>query len=253
MVQEAVRVEDVATTSAFGWRRLAGYAGAVAAVAHVAIGAGYRDVDAIVVAVTFGIALGLMRVRSGTVGLVVLLLAFANVAFWTVPATATNLDGGFGFAAIAVPGVMAVLSVAGLVATVGALTTRRQAAAGEAGALLLTVAAGLVLVVIVGLAALAGGAAIGAQPGDHVITTDRTAFSESEIVAQAGTIGVFVENRDYFWHTFTITELGVNLRVPIGASGRVTFEATPGTYEFVCAIPGHDRAGMVGTLTVVGD
>jgi plastocyanin len=90
-----------------------------------------------------------------------------------------------------------------------------------------------------------------AEPDDLVILSDSTAFSPSELVATTGTIGVYLENRDYFWHTFTISELGVDLRVPVGAAGRATFEAAPGTYEFVCAIPGHDIAGMVGTLTVV--
>lgn len=46
------------------------------------------------------------------------------------------------------------------------------------------------------------------------------------------------------------TALGVNLNVPVSAERRLDFHAPPGTYEFVCAIPGHAQAGMEGTLRV---
>ena len=32
----------------------------------------------------------------------------------------------------------------------------------------------------------------------------------------------------------------------------VAFFAKPGTYTFFCAIPGHEAAGMKGTITVTG-
>ncbi|MFZ0545529.1 MAG: cupredoxin domain-containing protein [Candidatus Promineifilaceae bacterium] len=39
--------------------------------------------------------------------------------------------------------------------------------------------------------------------------------------------------------------------VPAGESKTITFTApAAGTYKFVCTIPGHAAAGMVGTLTV---
>jgi plastocyanin len=252
MVQEVVPAADVRTRSVFGWRRLAVTAAVATAAGHVLIGAAYRDLDAIMVAVSCGVALGVTRLRRGTAGFALLGLAFANVAFWTVPATVTNLTGGSGFAAVAVPGVMATLSVTGLLASVGTLRTGRRGDGGEAATVMrVTVAAAAVLVLLLGTATLRGDGAVVAEPDDLVILSDSTAFSPSELVATTGTIGVYLENRDYFWHTFTISELGVDLRVPVGAAGRATFEAAPGTYEFVCAIPGHDIAGMVGTLTVV--
>src|SRR5690606_38080262 len=39
---------------------------------------------------------------------------------------------------------------------------------------------------------------------------------------------------------------------PGGCHPGGSFEAPPGEYEFVCAIPGHVEAGMVGTLIVEG-
>jgi plastocyanin len=39
--------------------------------------------------------------------------------------------------------------------------------------------------------------------------------------------------------------------VPAGESQTITFTApAPGTYKYMCTIPGHAAAGMVGTLTV---
>lgn len=76
------------------------------------------------------------------------------------------------------------------------------------------------------------------------------AFSETELKLNEGNVVVTMENKDLFWHTFTIEELGVDLRVPVGAELGASFEAHPGEYQFVCAIPGHVEAGMVGTLIV---
>jgi uncharacterized cupredoxin-like copper-binding protein len=35
-----------------------------------------------------------------------------------------------------------------------------------------------------------------------------------------------------------------------GADSTVTTTLKPGTYEFYCPVPGHEQAGMKGTLTV---
>ena len=35
-----------------------------------------------------------------------------------------------------------------------------------------------------------------------------------------------------------------------GASSMFTAKLTPGTFEFVCTVPGHEEGGMKGTLTV---
>ena len=42
--------------------------------------------------------------------------------------------------------------------------------------------------------------------------------------------------------------------IPAGASRTTTITfATPGTYLFICHLPGHEAYGMVGTLVVTGD
>jgi plastocyanin len=250
-VNDPARSTTVAATRSSPWRRLAIGAGVVAAGAHLVFAAGFRDLDPLFVAVSFAVALGVTRVRRGTLGFVLLTLAFANVAFWTVTATARNLVDDAGFVAAGLPATMAVLAGVGLIACVALLARRDDPSAGTAGARL-TVAGGCAV-----LLALLVGAALGSGtttiPEDaEVVIADRTAFVPEELVAAAGEVTVAFDNRDYFWHTFTVPELGVDLRVPVGATGLVTFDAEPGRYDFVCAIPGHEHAGMTGVLIVEG-
>lgn len=75
-------------------------------------------------------------------------------------------------------------------------------------------------------------------------------FSTTELSANAGQVTVVVDNHDVWWHTFTIDELDVDLRIPSSGKRQVSFTAAPGVYRFYCAIPGHTPLGMVGTLTV---
>jgi plastocyanin len=52
-------------------------------------------------------------------------------------------------------------------------------------------------------------------------------------------------------HNLTITDLGIQLNVGPGTRAEATLsDLPPGTYPFFCAIYGHARAGMVGTLIV---
>ena len=53
-------------------------------------------------------------------------------------------------------------------------------------------------------------------------------------------------------HNFDLKALGLFVDLPPGASGDVVIpsDAAPGEYEFICSVPGHAQAGMVGTLTI---
>ena len=44
------------------------------------------------------------------------------------------------------------------------------------------------------------------------------------------------------------------MSIPAGATRTttVTFD-TPGTYRYICHLPGHEAYGMVGTVVVTGD
>ena len=43
---------------------------------------------------------------------------------------------------------------------------------------------------------------------------------------------------------------GAGKIVPQGATSTFTVSLKPGKYEFYCQVPGHEQAGMKGTLTV---
>lgn len=81
-----------------------------------------------------------------------------------------------------------------------------------------------------------------------VRSTGRAVFGATTLSASAGTVGVAFRSADNFSHTFTIPDLNVNLVVNGGQTGRVTFDAAPGTYEFLCVVPFHDATK--GTLEV---
>jgi len=54
-------------------------------------------------------------------------------------------------------------------------------------------------------------------------------------------------------HNFDAPDLGLFVDLPAGgSSGQVVIpaDAQPGTYDFICNLPGHAPAGMVGTITI---
>jgi probable HAF family extracellular repeat protein len=51
-------------------------------------------------------------------------------------------------------------------------------------------------------------------------------------------------------HSFVIDELGISVSLAPGESADVVINAPPGEYQFVCDVPGHTEAGMVGVLVV---
>lgn len=69
---------------------------------------------------------------------------------------------------------------------------------------------------------------------------------------------VTIHNSGVTTHTFVINDhkndgkpnLNINVEVAPGATETVTINAPAGDYYFWCDIPGHEAAGMFGTLTV---
>ena len=86
--------------------------------------------------------------------------------------------------------------------------------------------------------------------GDITVTAEKVEFDPDGITAEAGTVGVWVDNRDGIHHTFTIEALDVDLEIPALKAKRVEFEAPAGTYDVVCTVPGHES--MTATFTVEG-
>lgn len=233
-----------------GWRRLARLTATVLLFAHLLVGAVLTDLDPVFIATGFAVALLLTRVRRGTAGWVLITISHANVAFWSTAATYSHLSSGGGSLATALASTMATLSVVGLVAGAVTLVRRSDPMVGQAGPLLTVTAGAMVLAALLLGAALSVGATVDIPADATAIVTDRTAFWPEEIEVATGENTFVVDNRDYFWHTLTVRELDIDIRVPVGATRTRTIDLPAGRYDFVCAVPGHEQAGMVGVLVV---
>ena len=82
---------------------------------------------------------------------------------------------------------------------------------------------------------------------------DTMRFEPAQITVKAGQpVTLTFENAGAAIHDFTLSA-GASQRVqtvaPAGGRGTATFTIDrPGTYTFVCAQPGHEPAGMKGTI-----
>jgi plastocyanin len=80
-------------------------------------------------------------------------------------------------------------------------------------------------------------------------------FSKSTLEAPAGTVTLVMENPSALEHNIAVRGEGVDEQGEVvgeGDESTVTAELEPGEYEFYCSVPGHEAAGMKGTLTVSG-
>jgi plastocyanin len=226
------------------WRGLVRATAIVAASAFALTAVVLTDVEAGLFAIGIVFGLALLRFRRGLLGLLALGLLFADTAAWMIPGTISNIRHGQGLGSTALPATLGALSLVGLAAVAGCVHGRADRLAKGA-------AIGGVLLLTATLAVAAGRSERYEQrPGAVPMETKDVRFSPDTTTSEAGQIEIALSNKDLFWHTFTIRELHVDVRIPSLGKRRVVFEAQPGTYEFVCAIPGHTQAGMKGTLTV---
>jgi uncharacterized cupredoxin-like copper-binding protein len=78
-------------------------------------------------------------------------------------------------------------------------------------------------------------------------------FDKSSLSAKAGKVTITMDNPSAIAHGVAIKGNGVNSTGSIvnkGGKSVVTANLKPGTYTFYCPVPGHEQAGMKGTLTV---
>jgi plastocyanin len=231
----------------YGWPDLERTAGIVELVLIGAVAVALRDIDATLTAIGFAASLLLLRFRGGLLGQLGLGLAFALTAFWSITAAAVNLSQSPGFFGSALPSVLSVLSVVGIAGWVGRFVSHRSSGTPRSVSV---AAVALVVVALVASAISSSETRVGAKSGDIKLVTKHVKFSSKHLQAQAGRVGILITNKDFFWHTFTIKKLDLNLKVPTRGERRFEFTAPAGTYEFVCLIPGHQQAGMKGTLIV---
>jgi plastocyanin len=238
-----------------GWSALIVWAGSVVAVLQAIVGVAHLDREAIAFAVFFTIGVvTLIRDRQGgrasMVATVILGLLFADVAFWMITATWSNVWNHEQLLYILEPLALACASTAGLIGVIARLVDRR-AGAPPNGAAVVAIAALATFVLGTGVAAAAGWGQEQSQgPGDMDLRIRNTAYSTTQINAPSHQVTLYVTNDDLFWHTVTIDRLNIDLKMPVGSHRRITISAPAGTYTFYCRIPGHVQAGMKGTITI---
>lgn len=126
------------------------------------------------------------------------------------------------------------------------------------------------VMVAVPLALLAGGCGGGSSGGGGTTSTSSPpagsgqvvnipiassgfAFSVTTATASAGTVTLKAMNPQSVSHDISIKGNGVDVhgdQVSSGGVSQVTATLKAGTYEYYCSVPGHEQAGMKGTLTV---
>jgi glucose/arabinose dehydrogenase/plastocyanin len=94
-------------------------------------------------------------------------------------------------------------------------------------------------------------AAGGAPAAPVTIVAVDIAWDPRRMTIPANTdVTVSVPNNGVAVHTFVIEELGIDIEMAPGETKDVVINAPAGTYDYICDVPGHEEAGMVGTLTV---
>jgi len=82
---------------------------------------------------------------------------------------------------------------------------------------------------------------------------NKIAFDTTELTAKAGKVTIDFDNPSPLEHDVAIEQNGKQIAISETlAEGETSVSANlePGTYTFLCTIPGHAEAGMQGTLTV---
>jgi plastocyanin len=87
------------------------------------------------------------------------------------------------------------------------------------------------------------------------LTADPTqiAFDTTELSAKAGEVTIDFDNPSALEHDVAIEQGGKQIAISetiAESSTSVSADLKPGTYTFLCTVPGHAEAGMEGTLTV---
>lgn len=247
MTSEAGRSSRQPRPRWLDWRRLALVAGVAVTAATVGLSIYLSDIEGGIVAAVFAISTLLLVVRRDLGGAIGLLVMAGVTYYFMVTAAFINFREGSGLEALYISGGLAVVSLVAILAAIGFLIRRdRPATFGPS----LVGILGVLLLLQPFLVAGVRTRDAETPTLDGHLVAENLRFSEDELTVNAGEVTIGLENKDLFWHTFTIEELGVDLRVPTGADLFVTFDAPPGEYEFTCDFPGHPEAGMVGTLVV---
>jgi mono/diheme cytochrome c family protein len=79
------------------------------------------------------------------------------------------------------------------------------------------------------------------------------AFASTKATAGPGPLVILILNESPIQHNIAIDDNGKIIEgdvVGTGGTSKLTADLEPGTYEFLCTVPGHAEGGMKGELTV---
>lgn len=79
---------------------------------------------------------------------------------------------------------------------------------------------------------------------------DGTAFEFTKAQAKPGKVTLRMPNRSPLPHDISLKEGPKGKAVPQGGLSQVVSTLAAGTYQYYCSVPGHEQAGMKGTLTI---
>jgi len=99
-----------------------------------------------------------------------------------------------------------------------------------------------------------GSVASGGQVVEIDVASSGFAFAQSTATASAGHVTIKSMNPQGTGHDIALKGGGVDEKGEVVQDGGVSTidiaDLKPGTYTYYCSVPGHEQAGMKGTLTV---
>ncbi|HEX2376835.1 MAG TPA: plastocyanin/azurin family copper-binding protein [Gaiellales bacterium] len=99
-----------------------------------------------------------------------------------------------------------------------------------------------------------GSVASGGQVVEIDVASSGFAFAQSTATASAGHVTIKSMNPQGTGHDIALRGDGVDEKGEVVQDGGVSTidiaDLKPGTYTYYCSVPGHEDAGMKGTLTV---
>lgn len=85
----------------------------------------------------------------------------------------------------------------------------------------------------------------------EVVAGDFWFSPDSMTVGEAESLNLTVRNDGRVYHDLSVESLGIVVPVEPGASAVAGIRfSEPGTYSFICSVPGHAEAGMRGSFIV---
>jgi nitrite reductase (NO-forming) len=91
----------------------------------------------------------------------------------------------------------------------------------------------------------------GSSANTLTVASKEFLFAPSDLQGPADTdVTVQLTNQGAVEHDWTIKDQDVTIKALPGQTASATFNLPAGSYTIYCSVPGHEAAGMTGTLTV---